>query len=141
MRPQALVPELAVTDIRRSLAFWRDILGFAVVYDRPEEGFAAVEREGARVMLDQLGTGRDWRTGPLDPPLGRGINLEIAVASIDPLLAALRAHGVALFMEPETKTYRVGGGGVTVQQFLVQDPDGYLLRFSARRPGHDAHES
>jgi hypothetical protein len=42
-----------------------------------------------------------------------------------------------LFLRPETKTYRVGEGSVTVRQFLVQDPDGYLLRFS-ERVGHGA---
>jgi hypothetical protein len=33
-------------------------------------------------------------------------------------------------MAPEVRTYRTGAGAVTVRQFLVQDPDGYLLRFS-----------
>jgi catechol 2,3-dioxygenase-like lactoylglutathione lyase family enzyme len=81
-------------------------------------------------MLDQLGTGRDWVTAPLEPPLGRGINLEITVEDIAPILAALVAAGWPLFLGPEEKTYRVGEGLVTVRQFLVQDPDGYLLRFS-----------
>jgi catechol 2,3-dioxygenase-like lactoylglutathione lyase family enzyme len=101
-----------------------------VVFDRPEQGFACIQRGTARVMLDQLGTGRDWVTAPLEPPLGRGINLEITVEDIAPILAALAAAGWPLFLGPEEKTYRVGEGSVTVRQFLVQDPDGYLLRFS-----------
>ena len=101
-----------------------------MVFDRPEQGFACIQRGTARVMLDQLGTGRDWVTAPLEPPLGRGINLEIAVEDIAPILAALAAAGWPLFLGPEEKTYRVGEGSVTVRQFLVQDPDGYLLRFS-----------
>jgi hypothetical protein len=32
-------------------------------------------------------------------------------------------------MEPETKWYRAGNHEVGVVQFLVQDPDGYLIRF------------
>lgn len=36
----SLVPELAVTDCDVSARFWRDLLGFEVLYDRPEEGFA-----------------------------------------------------------------------------------------------------
>jgi hypothetical protein len=71
-------------------------------------------------------------TAPLEPPLGRGINLEIAVADIAPILVALAAVGWPLFLDAEEKTYRVGEGAVTVRQFLVQDPDGYLLRFSER---------
>jgi catechol 2,3-dioxygenase-like lactoylglutathione lyase family enzyme len=88
-------------------------------------------------MLDQLGTDRDWVTAPLELPLGRGINLEITVEDIAPILAALVAAGWPLFLGPEEKTYRVGEGSVTVRQFLVQDPDGYLLRFS-ERVGHGA---
>ncbi|WP_425309962.1 hypothetical protein AADG42_14735 [Ammonicoccus fulvus] len=31
-------------------------------------------------------------------------------------------------MEPEVQWYRTGADEVGVRQFLVQDPDGYLLR-------------
>lgn len=117
-------------DCARSLAFWCGVCGFSVVYDRPEEGFAMLEREGSRVMLDQIGLSRDWMTGPLERPFGRGINLQITLADIAPVLAALEAAGWPLHLPVEEKRYRVGAGGVTVRQFLVQDPDGYLLRFS-----------
>lgn len=130
--PADLVPELSVRDLAASLAFWCGCCGFAVIYDRPEHGFACIQRGTARVMLDQLGADRDWVTGPLEPPLGRGVNLEIAVEDIAPILASLAALGWPLFLEPEEKTYRIGAGSITVQQFLVQDPDGYLLRFSER---------
>lgn len=134
-RPADLVPELSVRDLAASLAFWCGACGFAVVFDRPEQGFACVQRGTARVMLDQLDMDRDWVTAPLERPLGRGINLEIAVGDVAPLLDALAALGWPLFLAPETKSYRVGDGAVTVRQFLVQDPDGYLLRFSERIAG------
>jgi catechol 2,3-dioxygenase-like lactoylglutathione lyase family enzyme len=131
MREPAIVPELSVTDIAASLAFWCGPCGFRIRYDRPEHGFAFLEREGgACVMLDQRGVDRDWETGRMERPFGRGINLEIGVAAVHPILDALAAAGWPLFMPPETKTYRVGDGAVSVLQFLVQDPDGYLLRFS-----------
>jgi catechol 2,3-dioxygenase-like lactoylglutathione lyase family enzyme len=130
MSGPSLIPELYVMDCARSLAFWCGICGFSVVYDRPEEGFAMLEREGSRVMLDQIGLSRDWMTGPLERPFGRGINLQITLADIAPVLAALEAAGWPLHLPPGEKRYRVGAGGVTVRQFLVQDPDGYLLRFS-----------
>ena len=134
-RPGDLVPELSVRDLAASLRFWCGPCGFGVVFDRPEQGFACIQRGTARIMLDQLGTGRDWVTGPLEPPLGRGINLEIAVGRrrADPRgaggggLASLHGAG-------GRRPYRVGDGSVTVRQFLVQDPDGYLLRFSQRLP-------
>ena len=132
MTRPALVPELLVRDLAASLGFWRDLCGFAVLYDRPEEGFACIEREGARIMLDRLGATRDWVAAPLEPPFGRGMNLEIAVASLAPLLAALEAAGRPFFLPPEEKAYRVGEALVRVRQFIVQDPDGYLVRFSER---------
>ena len=92
-------------------------------------------------MLEQRGIGRNWVTGELERPFGRGINLQIAVSDIWPIVDALRAAGVALFMEPEVMRYRLGEPGSTrepgsarearVEQFLVTDPDGYLIRFQA----------
>lgn len=125
-----LVPELLVTDLPASLAFWCGPCGFQIRYDRPEEGFAYITHGSAHVMLEQVGVGRNWITGPLEAPLGRGINLQITVDAIAPILAALRAAGRPLFMEPETRSYRVDGADLVVEQFLVTDPDGYLLRFS-----------
>ena len=124
-----LTPELGVADIARSLGFYCDILGFAVVYDRPAEGFAYLRYEGVELMLDQIGLGRTWETGPLEPPLGRGMNLQCKISALDPLLDRLRAAGLSLYRPVETKTYRVGDRDATQRQFCVQDPDGYLLRF------------
>lgn len=135
MTRPALVPELLVRDLAASLDFWCGLLGFAVVFDRPDDGFACIERDGARVMLDRLGSTRDWVAAPLEPPFGRGMNLEVAVASVAPLLAALERAGRPLFLPPEEKAYRVGAREVRVRQFIVQDPDGYLLRFSERIAG------
>jgi catechol 2,3-dioxygenase-like lactoylglutathione lyase family enzyme len=132
MTRPTLVPELLVSDLDASLRFWRDLCGFAVLYDRPEEGFACIERDGARIMLDRLGATRDWVAGPLHHPFGRGMNLEVAVASVAPLLAACAAAPWPLFLAPEEKSYRVGDGAVRVRQFILQDPDGYLVRFSER---------
>lgn len=127
----ALVPELLVTDVEKSLAFWRDLCGFTVKYARPDEGFAYVVHGSAHVMLEQAGLGRNWLTGPLEKPLGRGINFQIEVDDIDPVVTALTAARIDLFMAPETKSYQVGSAELGVRQFLVTDPDGYLLRFQS----------
>jgi catechol 2,3-dioxygenase-like lactoylglutathione lyase family enzyme len=126
-----LVPELLVTDLQRSLAFWRDLCGFAVVFDRLDEGFAYLDRDGAQIMLDERGQTRDWETGPMAIPFGRGINLQIAIPAVEPVLAALNQAGWPLYLALEEKWYRTGTIETGVRQFLVQDPDGYLLRFSA----------
>ncbi|MFT4042728.1 MAG: VOC family protein [Gordonia sp. (in: high G+C Gram-positive bacteria)] len=128
----ALVPELLVTDTPRSLRFWCDLCGFVVDYQRPEEGFAYISRGAAHVMLEQRGVGRKWISAPLEHPWGRGINVQIAVDGLAPIVATLAAANYPLFMEPETKWYRVNGKAVVVEQFLVADPDGYLIRFQSR---------
>ena len=138
----ALVPELNIDSLPASLAFWRDLLGFRIVYDRPEQGFAAIEREGVEFMLEEYDTGSAerrgiWDTGAREKPYGRGINFEITVAALAPLLDALNGAGYPVFFGPEERWYRAGDHETGVRQFLVQDPDGYLLRFSqsiGRRP-------
>lgn len=125
-----VVPELLVTDLTRSLRFWCDLCGFAVAYDRPEDRLAYLDRWGRQVMLEEsMELGRRWITGSLDQPYGRGMNLQIGVEYVTPILAALEREGWPLYVKPEINWYRVGLKEVGVQQFLVQDPDGYLLRF------------
>jgi catechol 2,3-dioxygenase-like lactoylglutathione lyase family enzyme len=125
-----LVPELLVADLRKSLRFWRDLCGFTVAFDRVDEGFAYLDRDGAQIMLEESGRNRNWVTGLLEAPLGRGVNFQVSVSAIEPILAALRHSYWPLFMEPEQKWYRTGEAETGVHQFLVQDPDGYLIRFS-----------
>jgi catechol 2,3-dioxygenase-like lactoylglutathione lyase family enzyme len=124
----ALVPELLVTDLNRSLAFYVDGCGFRVRYARPEEGFAYLASGMAQIMLEQT-TEDSWITGPLIPPLGRGINFQIEVEDIAALHDRLVALGTPLFRPLKTEWYRVGDVEHGQTQFLVQDPDGYLLRF------------
>lgn len=114
-----------------SLKFYCDILGFILVYERKEEGFAFLERDGAQLMLDKIGKARTWThpNAPLEKPLGRGINLQIKVASIASLLEAITTHNISLFLPVEEKWYRRGDDEIGQRQFIVSDPDGYLLRF------------
>lgn len=126
-----LVPELLVRSLGESLDFWCRLCGFTVLYDRPDEGFAYISRGMAHVMLEQEGLGRNWVTAPLDRPLGRGVNLQVSVPTVKPLVEALRRADWPVFMEPETKWYRTGQTAAGVVQFLVQDPDGYLIRFQS----------
>jgi len=133
----ALVPELLVADVDRSIDFWCGLCGFAVSYSRPDERFAYVTLGSAHLMLEQVGVGRNWITGPLQSPLGRGINLQITVPDSGAIANSVKTAGVDFFMPPEIKWYRIDGEEAGVQQFLVQDPDGYLIRFQSslgRRP-------
>jgi hypothetical protein len=82
--------------------------------------------------VEERGCGRNWITAAVEPPFGRGVNFQIGVSDILPILSALEQAGWPLFMAPERKWYRTGMVETGVDQFLVQDPDGYLIRFSAR---------
>lgn len=126
-----MVPELLVSDLDASLRFWCGLCGFAVAYDRPENRFAYLDRAGRQVMLEEvMAPGRRWVTAPLERPFGRGINLQITVDNTAPILASLDAADWPLFLALEEIWYRARTRETGVRQFLVQDPDGYLVRFS-----------
>lgn len=125
-----LVPELDVSDLDVSLRFYVGVVGFAVLFTRPDERFAYLTREGAELMLEEAsGPGRRFRTAPLEKPFGRGVNFQIKVSSIAPLYDAVRAAGHEPLIALEERWYAQSDGSAGNRQFVVADPDGYLLRF------------
>jgi len=60
MQFNQLIPELAVTNVEKSLKFYTKILPFKIKYQRKEEGFAFIELNKAQLMLDQINKGRTW---------------------------------------------------------------------------------
>ena len=128
-----LVPELMVTDLESSLAFWVSCLGFEVVYQRPEDGFAYLDLNGAQVMLEQADPDAgQWLTAPLSKPFGRGINLQIDVVAVAPIIQKLGQAGFPLFRACKDTWYRANNVEVGQREFIVQDPDGYLVRLVER---------
>jgi catechol 2,3-dioxygenase-like lactoylglutathione lyase family enzyme len=126
-----LVPEFVCSNFAESLRFYTGLLGFRVLYSRPEERFAYLERDGAELMLEQsVSKDRLWPRAELAYPFGRGINFQIQVADAERLHAAILAAGVAFYLPLEEKWYRRENDEIGVRQFAIQDPDGYLLRFS-----------
>jgi catechol 2,3-dioxygenase-like lactoylglutathione lyase family enzyme len=135
-----LVPELYVLDLRKSLHFYVDLLGFRIEYQRPESAFAALSLAGAHLMLeqtpaceaatdDEFAQGQ-WRTAHLVYPFGRGINLEITVADVQAIYARLLTQAYPITLALQEKWYRVNDCLRGVRQFLVMDPDGYLIRMA-----------
>lgn len=124
-----MVPELTVSDIQQSLAFWTDLIGFQIAYERPEEGFAYLDFDGVQVMLEQyIAEDGQWHTGALQAPFGRGINFQMTVDRVEPILARLAAVQWPLFRPFADAWYRSGEVEVGQRELIVQDPDGYLLR-------------
>lgn len=124
----ALVPELLVADLGRSQEFYCGICGFAVRFARPEDGFLYLDLGGAQIMLEEVSE-EAWITAPLERPFGRGINLQIEVAEVAPIAARLEAAGIVPFRALHEAWYREGDVEHGQAQLLVQDPEGYLLRF------------
>lgn len=121
-----LVPELLVSNHIASRDFYVRLIGFRIRYERPAEGFSYLDLGGAELMIEQETNFRI--TAPRERPYGRGINLQIEVDALDPILARLGNAGIALFRPVEEAWYRAGDTYSGNRQFLVQDPDGYLLR-------------
>ena len=128
MKFNMLIPELSVTNFNKSLQFYRDILGFTVEYSRPEDKFYFLSYEGAQIMVEEINN--HWCTGELEHPFGRGINLQIEVSDVSVLLGRLEEAQITLFRPLKESWYRREGVEFGQIEFLVQDPDGYLLRFT-----------
>jgi catechol 2,3-dioxygenase-like lactoylglutathione lyase family enzyme len=130
-----LIPELCCSNIKISLAFYTAVLGFEIEYQREEEGFAMLQRQDSRIMLDEIAHNlkdmkRVWLADLLEKPFGRGINLQIRTSNIDALYTDVQQSGATIFLAIEEKWYRVNDIEVGNRQFIVLDPDGYMLRFA-----------
>ena len=125
-----MVPELLVSDLDASLRFWCGLCGFAVAYDRPEDRFAYLDRAGRQIMLEEImAPGRRWVQRRWNGRSGGG-SISRSPWTRAPILTSLDDAGWPLFLKPEEVWYRAGASETSVRQFLVQDPDGYLVRFS-----------
>jgi catechol 2,3-dioxygenase-like lactoylglutathione lyase family enzyme len=125
-----ITPELKVLDYKKSLEFYTALAGFKVLYTRPEEDFAMLSIGNSRLMIEGLtDKSRTWKTGPLETPFGRGMHFQIEVDDVQLLYENFKNANYPIFLELEEKWYRVNEEQVGHKQFLVQDPDGYLLRF------------
>ena len=131
MSTTALVPELYVRSLPSSLSFYCDVLGFQIKFERPEECFAYLQRGTVELMLEEP-VGRVWLAGPLEFPFGRGVNLQIATQEVTGVYKSCLEARARIVSDLEEREYAQGSASVSVRQFVVQDPDGYLLRFSER---------
>lgn len=124
----ALTPELSVSNFVESLKFYCDILGFKIEYQRKESKFALISLEGSQLMIEEIND--NWNVGKMEKPFGRGINFQIEVKQIQPILESLVKNNYSLFRDVMENWYRQDNKLLGNREFLVQDPDGYLLRFS-----------
>ena len=73
-----------------------------------------------------------WETGDLSYPFGRGINFQITVDCIDKLYKNIKINDYPIKVEIQENWYKADNKLIGQKEFLIMDPDGYLLRFSQR---------
>lgn len=136
-----LIPELDVGDLERSLSFYVDTIGFRVGFARPDERLFYLDLDGVHLMLEEAGgPGRRFRTAPLERPYGRGVNFQIEVDDVDAVHARAVRAGARLVVPLEERWYRRDKWESGNRQFVVADPDGYLLRFFSDLGEREASE-
>ncbi|HET8713170.1 MAG TPA: VOC family protein [Gemmatimonadales bacterium] len=125
LRLRDVSPSFTATDLQRSIAFYRDVLGFVVGDEWRENGVlqGCEMRAGAvlfMLMQDDFAKGRDRQKGI-------GTRLHVSTAQdIDRLAAEIKARGGTLDQEPADMPW-----GQRV--FMITDPDGFKLTIAQVR--------
>ena len=131
MKWNQMILEFDVFKLKESLHFYIELIGFNVVYERIEDKFAFIEFENVQIMLQEINKSENkWETAKLEYPLGRGINFQIDVINIDKIYNKLKENKYKIFVDIEEHCYRKDNILTGCKEFLVQDPNGYVLRFS-----------
>jgi lactoylglutathione lyase len=123
LRLRSAGPSFTVADIHKSLAFYRDVLGFTPKDRWEEQGeLHGVEMVAGSVVF-WLGQD-DWKKGR-DRVKGQGFRMYCATSQdIDGLAARIKGQGVTLVEEPKDQPW----GG---RAFAVRDPDGFAITFAS----------
>ena len=113
-----------VSDIARSIDFYRDRLGFAV--NMQAEGFAALSRGDLRLFLNVPGAGSAGKAGGRPEP-GGWSRFQIETTDLDAMLKPLRAAGASFRGDIAS-----GAGG---RQILLEDPSGNIVELFEPKAG------
>lgn len=115
---------LAVADVGRSLAFYRDRLGFSVEVQYDDPPYVTLSLAGSRLSLAEQGHPAEDRPGiTMAAPDDRSRLPAVLVLEVDDCLAVyerLRQEGVEFLAEP----YLPPWGG---SRCFARDPDGFLV--------------
>ena len=121
----SVAPSYTVDNIGRSLAWYRDVMGFAVGKRWEEKGeLLGVELQAGPVVF-MIGQD-DWNKGR-HRVKGAGFRIYCDTAQdVDQLADGIKARGGTLQQEPRDEEW----GG---RAFTVQDPDGFKITISKER--------
>ncbi len=120
---RALTASLTVNDLQKSLAFYRDVVGFAVDREHEREGklMAVSLRAGdVRILITQ-----DNGAQGLDRVKGAGFSLQILTdQNIDELASGIKERGGVLENDPVDMPWGP-------RMFRFRDPDGFRFTISS----------
>ena len=129
MKFNKIIPELSVSNLEKSLEFYK-LIGFKIEYERPENKFVFLSLGEIQFMLQEISEDDKWTIAPLKYPFGNGINFQLEVENVDKIYNDLKENNYEIKFEMEENWYRQDDKLLGNKEFLVQDPDGYLIRFS-----------
>lgn len=122
LRLRSASPSITVNDLEKSLAFYRDVLGFHVKDRWMHDGKLAGVELVAGVVSFFVGQD-DWKKGK-DRVKGVGFRIFCTtVQDIDALAAQIKSRGGKLLEEPKDQSWGT-------RDFAVADPDGFKITFS-----------
>jgi lactoylglutathione lyase len=124
----SVTPNLVATNMPRSIAFYRDVLGFELHHSAPDAepfAFAWMKRGEVSVFLNDLASVRQEYPGLLSRPIGGTFTVFIVMEGVDALHESV-AGKARVVMPLADKTYGM-------REFAVEDPDGYVITFAERR--------
>jgi lactoylglutathione lyase len=126
-RARALSMSLTVKDLKASVAWYRDVVGFTVGQEFEREGqlrSVALLAGDVRILLNQDDGKKGW-----DRKKGEGFSFQFTtVQDIDAIAKRIKDRGGKLDSEPADMPWGV-------RMFRVLDPDGYKFAVSSPRPG------
>lgn len=123
----ALIPEISVKNIEKSKEFYISILGFKLEYERVLDKFIFLSFGEAQLMVEEING--YWSVGEISYPFGNGVNFQIYTENIDDIYKVCKQKNLIFFRELMINEYKINNQIVTEKEFLIQDPDGYLIRF------------
>ena len=119
----ALTASITVADLKKSMAWYRDVVGFEVQQEYERDGAlrsVALQAGSVRILLNQDDGGRGW-----DRAKGEGISIQFITSdSVDDIAARIKASGSAIDSEPADMPWGV-------RMLRLRDPDGFKLVFSS----------
>ena len=124
-RAREMTASLTVKDLQKSVAWYRDLLGFTVDREIERDGKlrgVALKAGAIRILLNQDDGARGF-----DRVKGEGFSLQfITTQSVDDIANRIKSHGGSLETEPADMPWGV-------RAFRVRDPDGFKFAISSER--------